>query len=1572
MRRARSVKRDVYLPRALNYVLPGRHKTWIRKGSLTDTRHRSGCRFAVGEMLLLMCFLLLSFRPVQGSDWVYETCDFNDVWGSASSDIYAVGNRGVIRRFEGHAWKPVDLNLGPCATSFLFNGVWGSSASDVYVVGCYGNSMGDGCTAQGLILHYDGADWRQEPVEDLPALKAVWGSGPTDIFAVGGSTILHYDGIEWSPMASGTTEYLMALWGSAGADVFAMGTSGTILHYNGGAWAPMVSGTTENLRGVWGLSGSDVFAVGDNGTVIHYDGSDWTPFPTSEDMASLPFKDVWGTGSTNFYVVGNSGIVFRYGYGGWGNRIDAKTDRSLKALWGSSHSNIIAAGSASTIVGFNGSWWTLRHGGTTERLFEVWGSSATDIFAVGNNGTVLHNDGNGWKPMASGTDDKFYSVWGTSASDVWAVGCQTEEGSDTCERGRAYHYNGSSWAQDTGVDFDGELAGVWGSAANNFYAVGDYPTGSEDPPHRGGCILHYDGGSWSRVNYPEVYSMLGLWGNAADDIYAVGNNFEGAYHFDGGAWTFQEIDSDSDSNAKYDMWGNALGELFTVGVWTETLKNHPENHDFRNGVWSQTPIDLPDGFPPARPFSVWGRSDHDIVAAGYTKASGCYGQFILRFGGEAWWIDRQSCGEPELWGIWGTGDGTLYAVGDQGAILRLPADDPTPTPVEPWTQWYGGEATDVPAAIEPTADGGSVVAGNTESYGAGDKDIWVIKLDPSGFIEWQKTYGGADADFATAIKPTLDGGYILAGTTASFGAGGTDVWLLKLDEYGEVQWQKTYGEGYDDMVSDMLVEDVCQGGYVLVGNTWFGEEETDGWVLKLDRDGEPIWKKTYGTSGTETLKSIAATKGFGYVISGKTDSLSQGYGDYWVLRLDGDGDVLWQKQFGLYSFVPPEHYNYHVEEAAHVRVGKDGGILLAGRSEPPELNAFAWVVKFDPFGNVVWEQTVRPVWETNVTSIAPTSDNGCVVSGYIILDTSGSAATYEIDGWMAKLDEDGSVEWQRAFGGLAAKDRDRIVSAGQAADSGYLAAGYSQRSEGPEPDFWVLRLNGEGNIPDCGALSPWHGGQEETFVDGLVTSVVAVDTVPTALVPTGVTVTETETSQADACYSAIGDIIDLAQTGQTSCYDQNAQAIACQDSGQDGEVRAGVAWPSPRFTDNGDGTVTDELTGLMWLKDANCAGSVGHDPAGQGPGLMSWWSALDFVASINAGMDISACSSYTAPYRDWRLANINEMETLIHYGVQDPVAWLAGQGFVNIPSESDADFWSSTTHGGESWLIKLHWARLYNYPRTSLLHAWPVRAGRFFHPDPAFPANTWKTGQTESLYPGDDGALQTGVAWPSPRFTVNGDGTVTDRLTGLMWLQDTRCMATSYPEFDNDYNAGDGEVTWQHALDFVAGINDGTYPDCGAGYTDWHLPNNREFLSLIDRGERLAAGVPSFPSDHPFLGGEWNHAYWSATNPLAPGPPATAWGLIPTGGDFVAYNKTYNHSVWPVRGAPKCKGDLDGDGDVDGADLVIFAEDLDRTDCCEAEAPPCEGDLVEDCLVDDADVNAFSADFGRTDCPEVE
>ncbi len=379
--------------------------------------------------------------------------------------------------------------------------------------------------------------------------------------------------------------------------------------------------------------------------------------------------------------------------------------------------------------------------------------------------------------------------------------------------------------------------------------------------------------------------------------------------------------------------------------------------------------------------------------------------------------------------------------------------------------------------------------------------------------------------------------------------------------------------------------------------------------------------------------------------------------------------------------------------------------------------------------------------------------------------------------------------------------------------------------------------------------------------------------------------------------TAWGGPIALPRTGQTTCYNEAGTEIACAGTGQDGDLQAGVVWPSPRFTDNGDGTITDNLTGLMWLSDANCMAT--HYPefdadVTPGDGLVEWVHADDFVNKINKGT-YPLCG---AGRTDWRFPNAIELESLFDAGKNDPMAWLTSEGFSNVGN----GYWSSTTYFanptyGNSRFVFNSFIGVVTYHDPFFIDevaVWPVRGTT------SGPAQLWKTGQTTTYAPADDGDLQEGVAWPDPRFTDNGDGTITDNLTGLTWLRDMNCILSHYPSFDTDGLSGDGAVSWQHALDFVRGINRGTYPSCGAGYRDWRLPNIRELMSICHYGGDTYAWLLSQGFTNP----DRTVTYWSSTTFLSwsftPDALELLWDCSVNPETKIAGED--NVGVWPVRG----------------------------------------------------------------------
>jgi hypothetical protein len=310
-----------------------------------------------------------------------------------------------------------------------------------------------------------------------------------------------------------------------------------------------------------------------------------------------------------------------------------------------------------------------------------------------------------------------------------------------------------------------------------------------------------------------------------------------------------------------------------------------------------------------------------------------------------------------------------------------------------WQKTYGGEDDDGVKFIQQAQDGGYVVAGYTRSYGAGSRDAWVMKLDNTGAIIWQKTYGGESWEQIDSVQQTADGGYIVTGLTQSFGAGESDVWVMKLDSTGTVAWQKMYGGSGNDWAS--LIQQTADGGYIVVGGTSsFGAGKEDAWVIKLDSTGTVIWQKMYGGSDYDCALFVQQTSDSGYIVSGSTGSYGAGSHDAWVMKLDSTGTIVWQKTYG----------GANNDNAHSIRQTADGGYIMVGyTSSFGAGKEDTWVVRLDGTGTVIWQKTYGGAGEDLVNSISQTQDQGYIIAGY----TGLSAVTREA--WVMKLDSSGSA-----------------------------------------------------------------------------------------------------------------------------------------------------------------------------------------------------------------------------------------------------------------------------------------------------------------------------------------------------------------------------------------------------------------------------------------------------------------------------------------------------------------------------------------------------------------------------------
>lgn len=340
---------------------------------------------------------------------------------------------------------------------------------------------------------------------------------------------------------------------------------------------------------------------------------------------------------------------------------------------------------------------------------------------------------------------------------------------------------------------------------------------------------------------------------------------------------------------------------------------------------------------------------------------------------------------------------------------------------------------------------------------------------------------------------------------------------------------------------------------------------------------------------------------------------------------------------------------------------------------------------------------------------------------------------------------------------------------------------------------------------------------------------------------------------------------------------RTGQAVSADPAGagrDDGALRVGVAWPSPRFTDGGDGTVQDALTGLAWLKDANCMKTQAPwlDTDGtSGDGAVKLPQAIAFAESL----PIPGCGG---AHDDWRLPNLLELQSLFDYS---SVGFMLAQAGFSTVQMGYPGYWTSTGESGSGWDLSINVENgivQMSWPSASEAYVWPVRGGL-----PAAPAALPKTGQRTTRLGGDDGAYTGGVAWPSPRFVPGTDGTVRDALTGLVWPAHGDVV---------------GQVTWPDALDRVAQLNAQQF----LGHADWRLPNVNELGSLYHYGyaEETCGASPcssaaAWLATQGFTNVQSLLEYWSSTS----------WALGPSQYARVLHSYSAKSGVlhvWPVRG----------------------------------------------------------------------
>lgn len=389
-----------------------------------------------------------------------------------------------------------------------------------------------------------------------------------------------------------------------------------------------------------------------------------------------------------------------------------------------------------------------------------------------------------------------------------------------------------------------------------------------------------------------------------------------------------------------------------------------------------------------------------------------------------------------------------------------------------WQKSLGGSNQEYGYCIRPTNDGGFVVVGEsvspvggmiTNNYGG--YDCWVVKLDTSGAVEWQKGLGGSDYDRASQVQQTADGGFIVVGFTYSNNFditghyGSSDVWVVKLSSSGALEWQKALGGSSVD--AGESIRQTTDGGYILCGYTFSNNGAVTtgpgGWIVKISSTGAIQWQRSIGSY----WNGIQQTTDGGYIAAGYSNG-PLGNTDYHVVKLNATGATQWAQYYGGTS----SDAAYAIEQTT------DGGYIITGESDSSNTQVTNnngsfdyWVVKINSTGTIEWQKALGGSSFDYGKSVQQTADGGYIVCGITTSNNGLVSGNHgDQDYWIVKLNSEGNLTWQKTLGGVGT---DWGQSIRQTTDGGFIVAGTTGSWDGDvsinygDRDYWVVKLNPE-------------------------------------------------------------------------------------------------------------------------------------------------------------------------------------------------------------------------------------------------------------------------------------------------------------------------------------------------------------------------------------------------------------------------------------------------------------------------------------------------------------------------------
>lgn len=369
-----------------------------------------------------------------------------------------------------------------------------------------------------------------------------------------------------------------------------------------------------------------------------------------------------------------------------------------------------------------------------------------------------------------------------------------------------------------------------------------------------------------------------------------------------------------------------------------------------------------------------------------------------------------------------------------------------------WAYTYGSSNNEVPYCVIQGSDGGYLAVGYSNSFGSGGYDYWLNKLDNTGSLTWQKLFSTAQTDIAYSVLQTIDGGYLIAGESAIMSAPNSDILLIKTDSSGNSIWQTLYRSGYPSKFGD--IQQTSDDGYILIGSTLTNVSTSDVWVIKLNSTGNVAWQNVYNLGDNEYGRAIRQTSDGGYIIAADALYNFSEYSNIWVIKLTSTGNVSWQLTYGIGD----EHANV-------IKQTSDGGYIVGGTTTNYGAgNKDIWLLKLNANGYSTWQKTYGGFMDDVIYSLQQNSDGGYIFAGY-----TDSAEPDNRDAIVVKLDPNGNILWQKRYGGSYQEEATSIHPTN---DGGFIIGMHTYSYGSGSSDFLIIKTDSSGNIdPSCSLVN---------------------------------------------------------------------------------------------------------------------------------------------------------------------------------------------------------------------------------------------------------------------------------------------------------------------------------------------------------------------------------------------------------------------------------------------------------------------------------------------------------------------